>query len=332
MLLQISKNRIFFCVAVCMLTFTFFSCKKELPERIPIAVLNTGQSGRVNDIELLSAKKWIAACGTRNESGALMLTNDGGKNWEKYTTDFSSSVYCIDFLDSLNGFAGGDFLHLWRTSDGGISWTYYWLGDQVPFNEEDRPAVREMVMKNDSCWYFCGGENFGEGVIYETRNSGQTWQFVFRQHEYRDMVFSSENHAVVGGHGSVLTLNESLDHLTASAFQDDFITGLTMGSNGHVYAVTYNGAILMSSVQGLNWSNVVDKNKAFRRRTNWNDITTEGNYLMAVGNEGTIGESYDSGSTWEFSVLKDQPDLYAVQIFNGMTLATSERGLIYQLK
>jgi photosystem II stability/assembly factor-like uncharacterized protein len=68
-----------------------------------------------------------------NGGGNIFKTRDGGDKWEKCFYKPGTFFRCIAFLDSLNGFAGNvgtdyfpnvkDTIPLYRTSDGGKTWT-----------------------------------------------------------------------------------------------------------------------------------------------------------------------------------------------------------------
>lgn len=317
---------------ICLSSVIIFSCKKGKVKSIqPIARFDTSERVLIHDIECITDSIWMVCGGIRDSRGVIMRTEDAGKSWTKFETEFPRSVYCLDFLNEMEGFAGADFLHLWRTIDGGKTWTFYWLGDQVPVHEEDRPGIKDFQMVNDSLWFFCGGENLGEGVVYETQDSGQTWNFIFKQNEFRDLTFFDDSHAITTGHGCVLLFKENLDEIAASSFENDFMTSSVAINNRRAIGVSYNGGIYKTSDGGNDWQ-VIDKvNKPFGNRTNWNSITKEGSHLVAVGNEGAFGESHDNGENWEFFTVEAQPDLLSVAIKNGVVLASTTDGFVLQL-
>lgn len=315
-------------VSILLICF-FISCKKEKKELTPISVYEIGTQCRINDLDMISPGRWIACSGARSEKGYISSSDDHGASWTSYQLDQPSSAYSVDFLDSLNGFAGGDFLHLWRTFDGGNSWGYYWLGNQVPMNEEDRPAVRDFIMWNDSTWYFCGGENLGEGVVYETTDGGQHWYYQFKQHEYRAL-HKDEGSLMAAGHGSILISHQGLNDLQSASFENDFITDLVKNANGDWIASSYQGAFYRSQ-DGQNWSLVMKGNRPFGGHVNWSCMAIHENRILAAGADGALAESWDGGLNWTLYTVANEPDLWSLMIAGDEVYAGGEEGKIFRL-
>lgn len=74
----------------------------------------TGSSAAFTDINHL----WL------NDGNIIYHSSDGGRNWRADTLrdTISSNITSLYFLDSLTGFAGGEGLMIFKTSDGGIHW------------------------------------------------------------------------------------------------------------------------------------------------------------------------------------------------------------------
>jgi len=306
-----------------------FSCKKEEQSLLPFQAYYLGKDVRINDIHVLTDSVWIACGGIRGKEGYIFRTEDAGANWSIFSTNNNRSVYCVEFRDSLHGFAGGDFLDLWQTTDGGKSWQFYWLGSQVPLNEEDRPAIRDFKFVSDSLWYFCGGENLYKGALYCTSNAGATWQFQFLENEFRALEFDSEANGIVAGHGAIRTVkNEDFDS-RPSDFKDDFITGTTLLNDQSILGVSYSGKTFRSKNMGETWEIIEKQANRHFNQIQWNDIASLERRIVMVGNYGVLNISDDSGLSWSQYSLSRDTHLLKSQVVGTSVFITSNDGRIF---
>lgn len=87
-------------------------------------------------------------------------TTDGGATWNLTTLGFQS----ISFVDSLNGFALAESSHVFRTTNGGISWSPIYSGSLSSV------SVRSCLNFADTLvgWIWRSG-------VYKTTDGGATW-------------------------------------------------------------------------------------------------------------------------------------------------------------
>ena len=307
-------------------------CHKKADQITPLQIIDTGLDIRINDVELVNDSTWILGGGIRDVSGYILRSVNRGNSWQIYQSEFPKSIYSVKFRDELHGYAGGDFLHMWTTADGGHTWSFYWLADQVPFNGEDRPAIRDFSFVDDVNWYFCGGENLGEGVLYSSNNAGGTWEFKITAHEMRCLEKTSPNSLVAGGHGAIWHIPTSVIGATQASFSDDFITSSTKLEDGTILLCSYNGKIYKSTDDGNSFSEKMDGNRLFGKRMNWNDITCSEETSVVCGNDGMFAESHDGGSSWTLSQIVHEPHLFSIDRIDNTWWAGSENGKLLQIK
>lgn len=309
-----------------------FGCKKKTNEITPLEIIETGLNIRIQDLVLMRDTNWIVAGGVRDLEGYILRSSNQGSSWQIYQSEFPKSIYTVEFRDSLHGMAGGDFLHLWTTSDGGVTWQFYWLGAQVPFNGEDRPAVRDIAFASDTSWYFCGGENLGEGILYSTIDAGTTWDYKITGNEMRCIEKTGYQKLTAGGHGAIWKINHIASLSVQTTFENDFITGSTLLENGNLLCCSYNGKIYEVNANDDSVKEKMDGNRLFNQRINWNSILLKDGVIMVCGNDGMIGESLDQGSTWSISQLTDQPHLFSLDAINQQWWFGGEAGKLYRIR
>lgn len=102
----------------------------------------------------------------------LLKTTDGGENWRRspYRED-NIFMNCILYLDSLNGWMGGDPHALVKTTDGGINW------EQAEIDSVNLAffPVFSIVFYNEQYGYAGGGAQDIAGVTWMTTNGGDNW-------------------------------------------------------------------------------------------------------------------------------------------------------------
>ncbi len=112
-------------------------------------------------------------------SGMIYVSTDFGASWEE-KSPLPSGARMAYFLDKDTGFAGGNIYGLYRTDNGGNTWSIIWdhPADNVTYCE-----VNVMDFINDSVGFACGrGFVTGEGIfgfIIKTVNGGLNWSVVF---------------------------------------------------------------------------------------------------------------------------------------------------------
>lgn len=100
----------------------------------------------------------------------ILNTSNGGATWENYLYP-GEYFLAIVFIDSLNGWMGGEYGKLMGTTDGGISW-FQANVDSIIFSGF---AIRNVRFLTPKYGYAVGGHIDIAGVIWRTDNGGQSW-------------------------------------------------------------------------------------------------------------------------------------------------------------
>lgn len=107
---------------------------------------------------------------TKQYGTVILSTSDGGVTWSNYLypNEFFLATF---FIDSLNGWVGGEYGRLMGTTDGGVSW--------FPANVDSSIfsgfGIRNIEFLTPQYGYATGGHFDIVGVIWRTDNGGQSW-------------------------------------------------------------------------------------------------------------------------------------------------------------
>jgi photosystem II stability/assembly factor-like uncharacterized protein len=134
---------------------------------------NSGISDAIVDIFMLNERRgWAVApwyIDTTIYTNVLSTTN-GGDTWQSqyWDGDYLTSVY---FRDSLVGWMSSGMSRIFRTTDGGSTWTE---ADIVP-GPFARFPVTNLKFYSSEYGFAMGGRIEIVGVVWRTTNGGQTW-------------------------------------------------------------------------------------------------------------------------------------------------------------
>lgn len=99
---------------------------------------------------LLRAVKFVSptqgwACG---RNGTIIHTSDAGADWEQQATGVDTTLFDIDFADSLSGMASGAGSTVLRTTDGGTTWERCYSAVAEPSQADLRARPGLAVLRN----------------------------------------------------------------------------------------------------------------------------------------------------------------------------------------
>lgn len=114
------------------------------------------------DVKMLSGSNVFVGAA----SGRIYYSSNGGNTFiERNAPLLSSTIKTIWFFNTSEGFAGNEAGNIYRTTDGGLSWTSVFSFGASYNNVED------IYFVNDSVGFACGDV----GKFVKTTNRGQTW-------------------------------------------------------------------------------------------------------------------------------------------------------------
>lgn len=306
-------------------------CGKKDVIEIPSQTLTVGNAQNVRDVIFFSEDVGFACGGWRDREGYIWRTQDGGQTWAEFKNEFDLNIYSLYFVNANVGFAGGDFMHYWKTTDGGDSWQIQWFGDgELAYHEVHRPAIRKFEFVSDSVGHLVGGENYEVGVVYRTFDQGNTWYFDTIRHELRGIDFYDDARGVISGFGYVATTNDGGNTYQQQDIKGDFYVSIKMRSYNTLVAASANGGIYRSNDFGVNWDKIVKPNKLFRKRRNFNDMKFYNSQIgYAVGPDGYMMRTWDGGDSWEVVSIGTESDLHRISYQGDKAYVAGQQGEIY---
>jgi photosystem II stability/assembly factor-like uncharacterized protein len=263
--------------------------------------------------------------------GYGVISRDDGRSWEPtadgiWTHDSNS----ICFTSTWRGWICGAEGALWRTVDGGLTWT-----SQDTGRSEDLLKVRFA----DSSHGFIVG---GSGLILRTVDAGESWQTIDSgvSTDLLDVTFLDASRGwIVGTEGTVLHTRDGGTTwvVQQSGLTTDFVTvffldgqtGWAAGSEPRPEENASVGWVYSTTDGGLTWSphHFTDLPNGNVRQIKFLDAMNG----VAVGwsSEGVGGpegmfRSSDGGATWTYTVMYPWPP----QVLSTLTFSTSTTGLM----
>jgi photosystem II stability/assembly factor-like uncharacterized protein len=211
----------------------------------------------IHDIEFLNEMHGFAAV----DGGHLFETTDAGETWHPVDTGIGNSLEQIVFADSLTGFIFSWDMNCLKTTDGGISWNWEVLSDELPqgfvydcyFTNATTGFVFIMVNTPDNC-----------GYIYKTTDGGLTWNL-----EYSDVSAYS---------GKFAFFNDQQGMVACATWM-------------------YQTKILLTNDGGLSWTEISEPWVPWGA-ANSMIYTSQLNAIM-LGYKGMIFKTNDGGLSWQ---------------------------------
>lgn len=140
----------------------------------------------VSSFFLDANQAWILMPGDEGRSGTLYHTADGGLTWQSYPAPFAQADF--QFLDANRAFAlvdlgagaGSMAVALYRSQDGGQTWTRVFTNDPNLADANDSLPLSGIkfgfAFRDDQTGWVSGTIYAdGEVYLYKTTDGGQTW-------------------------------------------------------------------------------------------------------------------------------------------------------------
>jgi len=225
-----------------------------------------------------------------DSQGSAYLTKDKGQTWTKVVAgvdNYNGNPSSLAFSDAKNGFMTDSAGRSFTTKDGGASWQ---------LKNVDFGVARTMQFVNKTTGWLVGAD----GRLYKSTDAGQTWLTgpVNPGVYYTSVYFSNENlgwsQRSYGGAQSAYTKDggKTWTEMTVP----NGVTSMRFGEQAWV-AIGGYGAVYVSTDSGVTWNAMYTGTTSTLQALAFSDAKT----VWAVGAEGTLLKSEDSGAKWTVS-------------------------------
>ena len=240
--------------------------------------------------------------------------------WVKMAT-LGSSLQTVEFIDSLHGWAADGATQIFRTTDGGITWTQY--GSTVGF------AVKGISFADSLNGWCVGVGGLSSGEIIHTSDGGKTWalqQEKFpRQYVGTKALSKTKNITSGNTHTTPPDTGVILQTLDAGKTWTEQRMADTIGALGkmqfldslHGYIYAYH--ILKTTDGGLSWK-VLPGIAQIQVATFLDSLRGWGGY------QSSMYHTTDGGVIWQFQAYLDQPEQLTMQ---SMCFVDSLKGWVF---
>lgn len=211
----------------------------------------------INDIEFLSDTHGFAV----GDAGQLFETSDAGESWQAIENGVQANLNQIVFADSLTGFIFSWTTHCLKTIDGGISWTWEVLSDQLPQGQ-----LFDCYFTNATTGFVFIEGNAPEyiGYIFKTTDAGLNWTQVFSNYSAYT--------------GKFAFFNEQQGMIACETW-------------------VYQTKVLLTNDGGLSWNEISQPWMPWGAANSM--IYTDENTALSVGNKGMIFKTSNGGISWQ---------------------------------
>lgn len=298
-----------------------WSCSKTDEEPLQAAVKKVLPGEWLSGIDVSADGVMLACGGIPNQEGKILRSTDQGATWSVMVAHPSKCFYFVRFISSTTAFAGGDYLELWRTTDAGLHWRFYPLDDNVPTNEVDRPAFRNMAVQGQRL-VMPGGDYAKKGVCYVSSDGGQSWQFTQMYHQMAGAGFSSSGNALACGWGYLGRISAGELQTEMIDYRGDFFTSVVYTGSREALMSGYTGNIYRSTDDGQTWDKEFSDG-----RCRFNQLMMNGNNIIALSDDGLLARRKIAGGSWTLESLPVSSRLlHMVADTSGRLLAVTSAG------
>lgn len=285
-------------------TLTNNTGRAQAPKLTLLSTTKVSVQDSISSVGIMNSGDYIA---TQVVYGQLRRFDKASKTWNPVESFGRSDwpLNSIYFLDAMNGFIAGNNGTLFRTSDGGQSWTQaprftnYNLGKIMFSNSLNGYIAAELTIVDKNTGALTSGIE-----IFRTDDGGDHWKKVYKNEKKDvagllfDIAVRSPNVCLLAIKGGPLLRTGDGGNTWQPISSVDRITSITFTLNGIGWLVSELGDFLRSDDEGRTWYKPKDLSADFGR-CQWESIDiSKSEFGVAVSEDGCIAYTND-GKNWE---------------------------------
>jgi len=303
------------------------SCSKDDSVPVSFRPLASPVNADLHAVRHGGASLW--ACGGQGDAGVVLHSTDGGDHWSVMGQPFDQPLYDVLFMNDTTGYVSGQRAEVFKTTDGGVTWSRLWINPSTGFPLEYRKPLRHIVALTDSLIFFVGGAEYEAGLIARTTDAGTTWSVHTYPFELRDAWFTGVDEGYACGYGSLLHTADAGFSWQAVKAPGGYFTCLA-GSGGTLWMGGFDGGIYRSPDGGTSWMPAEDPNGMLGRRDHYNELDALEGTLALCGPDGLLAFSRNGGQAWHTTRSFDGTHLKSLVLTGaGSGIACGPAGSLY---
>ena len=267
---------------------SLLSCNKSKSDNPPVPKdpgwkkQSSGTTKALNYIHFTSVNNGFVF----GDEGRGLKTTDGGATWTPFNAGTNSLLICGTFVNENIGFAAGNATVI-RTTDGGNTWT---VAATPPTG-----FIFGIAFSSSTMGYALNNS----GQLFKSTDGGNNWSVgTTPSPEGRGIYFSNLSIGIIIGlNGTVLkTINggSSWTSVAPAGTESTTFTAVTSSDANTFYLADHIGKVYKSTDAGSTWTLLNSGVSAALR-----DIKFNGQFGIAVGDNGTIISTSNGGTEWK---------------------------------
>jgi hypothetical protein len=310
------------------LIFFFDSCKKENYE-VDYQAYTLPELGAFRTINYIDSG-WMLSGGNIGEEGFVIKSNIEFNDFKVVSDSLEWPVYDLIYYSNRYIYSA-DKAEIYFKKPGLPVIRPYYPPEEYWINTLNKKTLWQIEETPNMGLYIAGGGDYAKGVILYSFDKGKNWIPYELENEMRSVSFQPPNTIWSCGYGLLIKTHDFVSGWETVPFENEFFTGIDFFDANVGLLSTFKGKIYRTSDGGVHWNEVL-KTKGITGGLSINKIRfLNKNLAVAIGNNGYIAVSSDSGNSWKTSSNFNEINLYDMAYIEGWLYLVGDASEVYKL-